>query len=291
MEPSTKKSIRMIGHDYEEYERDLISQKKTFTEKLSGYTTIIETEKFKWMFSDDFKEDQDFTFVDVAEAIKKDIDTIAPHIDEVDQYELMYFDINDNLGSELKLRKAWNVDIKNCYPKTAFNYGFISQETFDYVNSLRVKSDKHMAFGMLATNYTCFDFTLGELLTPPYSEKNDRHRNYFFALVSEISAVMNQIKTELYKDFIFYWVDGMYFKTEKAAKRAREILAENQFDSSFDLLPNFKLYLDDFRYIIEFGSKPDTKCFTVPKIEKDAFKHIHINELIKTYANRALQSV
>lgn len=281
---NSRKSVRMIGHDYEVYERDLVEAKQDFLLKMSGYTSVIETDEFRWLFSDDFLE-SDFKFVDAAEKIKEDIDNYAPEIDKINEFELSYFDIHSNLPDEFKLKRAYNVDIKNCYLTTALNFFFITPGTFEFCETLKKKSDKHKAFGMLATNYTCFKFTKGELLDVPYTEKNERQRNYFFAVVSEISAVMNQIKSELYSDFLFYWVDGIYFKTAKAAKRAQEILKENNFNSSFDILNQFKMYRDDFRYIIEFKGEKGNKAFTVPKINRDNQKNTRIKNLLKSIPN------
>lgn len=274
------KTIRMIGVNPDDHEQDLIDLDIEFTIKMSTYTTILQTDEIRWMFSDDFIEGN-FDFVDAADKIKADVDLIAPEIDFVPEIELLYFDLNSNLADKVDLRRAYNVDIRNCYLSTAIKYGFISQETFDFCNTLKQKSDKHKAFGMLATNYTCFDCKGTDVLRS-YSEVNERQRMYFFAVVSEISAVMQQIKSELNNDFLFYWVDGVYFKTKKAADRAQAILKENGFDSSFDILDNFQMTLDDgLRYIIKFGKRGEPSIFTVPKQQKSNYKARRIKELIK----------
>jgi hypothetical protein len=278
---SPKRAIKMIGHDYQDYEDDLRREGVPFLSRMSGYTTIIETHEFKWIFNDDIAE-SDFKFVDVAEKIKEDVNRPdCPVIDEVKEFDLIYFDCHNNLPDELKLRTAHNVDITNCYLTTSLNFGIIRKETFDYANTLKEKLDKHKAFGMLATNYTCFYFNSGEL-KKVFPLVNEFERKYFFAVVSEISGVMKSILSELYEDFIFYWVDGIYFKSKRAAMRAQEILKNNQFKSSYDLLPNFELTRDDFRYIIKFGPKGDQKAFTVPKLDRDNKLKSNIVRLRKT---------
>jgi hypothetical protein len=144
------------------------------------------------------------------------------------------------------------------------------------------KADRLKAFGMLATNYTCFDFKGGEVVNV-YSKKDADKRKYFFAVVKGVSEVMQKIKTELSDDFLFYWVDGIYFKTKKSSDRAIELFKESGYETSFDCLKNFSLLADDFRYTIQFGKKTEKKVFTVPKITRNENVIHKKNKLINEF--------
>lgn len=274
------KTIHMIGHDSDDFENRLIDGKKDFTLRFSNYTTIIETNGYKYLFSNSLEEKQSFAFFHAYKKIAQDVQK-APYIDELNERDLIYFDSGESLPSGLKLRNAYNVDIKSAYIRTAFLYSFISKETFDHCMKLE-KSDRLKAFGMLATNYTCFDFVGGEV-TKVYSKKDVEKRKYFFAVVKGVSDVMQKIKTELSDDFLFYWVDGIYFKTKKSADRAVELFKENGYETSFDCLKNFSLLADDFRYNIQFGKKDEKKVFTVPKIKRNENVIHKKNKLINEF--------
>jgi hypothetical protein len=278
------KTVHMIGHDSDDFENRLVNGKKDFTLRFSNYTTIIETNGYKYLFSNSNEQKESFAFFHANKKIANDVKK-APYIDKINERDLIYFDSGKDLPNGLKLRNAYNVDIKSAYIRTAFLYSFISKETFEHCMKLE-KSDRLKAFGMLATNYTCFDFKGGKVVNV-YSKKDDNNRNYFFAVVKGVSEIMQKIKNELSDDFLFYWVDGIYFKTKKSANIATELFKENGYETSFDCLKNFSLLADDFRYNIQFGKKDDKKVFTVPKITRNANvihkKNKLINEFNRTY--------
>jgi len=258
-----KQTVKLFGHDSNAFEKRLSDNKKSFTVKMSNYSTVIEVGNFRYVFGNDF--DEGTSFFGAYQKIKKDI-VNAPYIDEVNEKDLIYFD-TAKIKEGMKLKNAYNIDIKSAYIKTAYNFGLISKTTFDYCMKLP-KVDRLKAFGMIATNYTCFDYENGEL-TKVYSKKDENTRKYFFAVVSEVSKVMQLIKNELHEDFLFYWVDGIYFKSKKAAIKAQQLFKENNYETSFDCLKNFTLFVDDFKYIIRFGKQGEQKLFTIPKIQKN----------------------
>jgi hypothetical protein len=45
------KTVQMIGHDSDDFENRLVKGKKDFTLRFSNYTTIIETNGYKYLFS------------------------------------------------------------------------------------------------------------------------------------------------------------------------------------------------------------------------------------------------
>ena len=260
-----KKTVHVLGHNSDDTEQRLIKAKKDFTLKYSNYTTLIETDKFKYIFSNS-DESNSFAFFHAYKKIAEDVQK-APYIDEINERDLIYFDSAKELSNGLKLRNAYNVDIKSAYIRTAYLYEFISKSTYDYCMKLP-KSDRLKAFGMLATNYTCFDYKNGEI-EKVYSKTDEDKRKYFFAVVKGVSEVMQIIKKELSDDFLFYWVDGIYFKTKKSAQMAEQLFKKNGYEVSFDLLKNFCLLANEFRYTISFGKKSEKKVFTVPRIQKN----------------------
>ena len=88
---------------------------------------------------------------------------------------------------------------------------------------------------------------------------------------------MDEISIAIGKDFIFYWVDGIYFKNEKNKEIIQNILNNYNYKHTFEELNNFEI-INKLNYIdINFDRKEKRKKFCVPKNNHDQINKLTNN--------------
>jgi hypothetical protein len=187
---------------------------------ISNYTTVIETPSKTLKFNDRMLSNRAFAGY---QKIKKDLaEYTANEMPVIDKYSLEYF--NTYIDKDIFERQAYLVDIKSAYATILLNDGFICKETFDYINSLP-KKDRLACVGMLASQKNVFYFQGRELLQT--GKIINPLENYFWYCVKRTSEIMNNIRTETSP--LFFWVDGIYFKSQRDANRAKGILNSEKY--------------------------------------------------------------
>jgi len=118
--------------------------------------------------------------------------------------------------------EVWNIDIKSAYAMCLFNNGLIDGSTLDYLQGLK-KHERLPAVGMLAKSHIKYFYSQGKCQkVEPYREATSQ---LFFFLIHEIDRIMREIKFILGDYFLYYWVDGVFFKKETPQKRIEEVEA------------------------------------------------------------------
>jgi len=259
----------------------------------SNYTTKIESAGAIYNFADRLMNAKAFIGYQM---IKKDIREFTANGEpQINKYDLEYFS-TDIVGSIFK-RQAYLVDIKSAYATILLNDGFITEKTFNYINSLP-KKDRLAAVGMLASQKNKFNFVGKELIS--IERIQNPLQNYFWYCVKRTSELMNEIREE--NKTLFFWVDGIYFQTLKESRAAQEFLKREKYKFSEKKLFHFHAetktnqYGDEYNKISFFEadkninfedakkSELDFKVFTVPKnkqikkdLEKWIFKQQNLN--------------
>lgn len=148
-----------------------------------------------------------------ANKIKKDVleSEFYQQIKEKD-FSSVNYGYNKNIRYSCGLEDAvLNIDISQAYAHCLLLNNLITPNTFDYITKLP-KSERLIVVGMLARTYT--EFT--------YSQKGDVKKvdffkeptyNVFMFLINEIDSVMKDCVFYLGNYFYFYWVDGIFFKS------------------------------------------------------------------------------
>lgn len=187
---------------------------------ISNYSTRIETANHIYQFNDRMMSNKAFAAFSM---IKKDLKEFSAN-EQPDTLPagLMYFDTF--IEEPIQIDTAYLIDIKSAYATILLNDGFISEKTFKYIQTLP-KRDRLAAVGMLAGRKDVFYFQ-GEELTGNDVIINPLH-NYFWYCVKRTSEIMMQIKAET--DPLFFWVDGIYLKTQRDAEKAKEILRSEKY--------------------------------------------------------------
>jgi len=104
---------------------------------------------------------------------------------------------------------TYNIDISKAYATCLITHGLITSKTFDYIYTLP-KEERLICVGMLARSYSEFYYKNGELDDVTFFREETA--NAFFFLIQEIDSVMKDCKFYLGDNFLFYWVDGIFFK-------------------------------------------------------------------------------
>lgn len=196
-----------------------------------------------------------------AQLIKKDLREFTANEPElIDEERLKYF--HHNLQT-IELDKVINIDLKNAYATVLFNDGFISEKTYAFLLTLP-KKDRLASVGFLAYKKDVFEFNDGGLID--HSVEKGPNANVFHYCVRKTHLIMDNISKILGDDFLFSWVDGIYFKdiSEKTIKIV-EYLESIQYKHTIDTLVNFKCS-DHGRFLfVSFDKEGGKKIFNVPK--------------------------
>ena len=126
------------------------------------------------------------------------------------------------------------VDIDQAYWETAYQLGIVSDEIYVKGSKGNIsKKARLTALGSLAKKKYNYHFK-GDKLLDTIIEKEPLLENLWFTVCKRVSDVMHKVIAELGSDFIFYWVDGIYFKnTPENVSKAMSIFIDSGYNSKF----------------------------------------------------------
>lgn len=141
--------------------------------------------------------------------------------------------------------EVWNIDIKSAYATCLFNNKLIEGETLSYLQGLK-KHERLPSVGMLAKSHIKYFYNEGRC----YDVQSHREptSQIFFFLIHEIDRIMREIKWILGDYFLYYWVDGVFFKKETPLKRIQEVEAYLQSEGypyAWEMCYNFDYFKHD----------------------------------------------
>ncbi len=259
--------------------KQLIDAKANFILKKTGYSIEIETGKRKYLFSKTSNSKKTFY---AHSKIKADIVRSNVEIDAVPHHKIKFYDVRDFMENEIEfyLPEVFNVDIKNAYPQTLFNFGFISNETFEYINTEISKLDRLKAVGMIATNKIIYEFKKGECINS-WQKNNKINRNIFKAVCYNVGDAMNKCGEYLDNSFLFYWVDGIYLTDPNKIDGTVQLLNQNNYKSSVERLSEFYAKLENDVIKIQFEKEGKKKLFNLPL--NDRVNNIELMKINKLF--------
>lgn len=224
---------------------------------LTNYTTKIKSALYDLHFMKNAQSNKVFvTYAKLkSEVVKKPVEDINMSL-------LKYFQTNFNF-TDLYADKIYNVDIKSAYATILHNDGFISDTTHRYISTLP-KVDRLAAVGMLAGKKTTFLFDATGKITGSM-ETVSPTSNYFYYAVKKTYEVIDTARMELGNDFIFSWVDGIYFKGQEHGEKLRALLFEQYgLLSSFDELTEFEIKRGQRYTELSYIKDEERKVFQLP---------------------------
>lgn len=121
-------------------------------------------------------------------------------------------DMQDDSGSMYALKDVWEADISHAYYRAAFVLRFISKSLYLEIIKNLSKSDRLRLLGCIATVKTTTIYTDGVPEKSPLIESSKTCRSAWFKICHYIDSALIELKGVIGKDFLFYWVDGIYFR-------------------------------------------------------------------------------
>jgi hypothetical protein len=115
-------------------------------------------------------------------------------------------------------KQIFEIDLKAAYWYLAKKNNFIDNDLF--LEGLRVpKKVRLISLGALAKRTYIFDYQKGICTDKPIELRSEATEGIFFKLAYDVDMIMRQCINLLNKtDFIFYWVDAVFFRGEHNIK-------------------------------------------------------------------------
>lgn len=157
--------------------------------------------------------------------------------------------------------RVLNLDISGAYAAALMVNGLISEKTFLYLKSLR-KTERLVSVGMLAKGYTEFTYEKGKCIN--VKAHREKTAQIFFYLIQEINYVMTDIQFFLGSDFIFYWVDGVFFKYSTPNSKivdVENILKQSGYHYKYEDCKDFKYEVENDKHLVTMIKSEEYKRY------------------------------
>jgi hypothetical protein len=242
------------------------------------YTTTIITEEGKSRYMMNTYNNRVFR---CASMIKSDV-LKSDNAKEImaSKYLKNNFGVSQNKNS-FHAKQVLNIDISSAYATCLVRNGLISEKTYGIIKKLP-KTERLPCVGMLATSHTKFYYSNGECYNVDVYRAPTA--SVFFYLIDEINYIMQEIQFLLGVDFIFYWVDGIFFNYNTAPEKIQMIenfLIESGYTYKYEDVQDFKMDIDDKKMMLKMIKNNEPKQYIVGKDD--------VGESVKTYLNDMLK--
>ena len=200
-----------------------------------------------------------------------------------DRFWIKYYNYN-KIDKCKPLKRFYYVDLSSAYITALKNKGLINSELFELINSLP-KKDRLISLGMLAYEPYELNYENGKL-NGIQRIKNEYSKTFYLAC-RELQLVMESIIKKINSNYLWYWVDGIFFEDYSDYNLIKDILNSNKykfrFGSCFDLSikdmgNHYNLIFNQTdKGIIEYKEYNIPCFFQEIKLKKENFNHI-LNE-------------
>jgi len=265
MNKKTKYKEINHGSNLFEFVDILKKAKQNFILENSNYTAKIITEKTEITFT---TKNLNTTAFIGANKIKSDIKNFTKNIiPNINAHDLEYYQQNLH---EHKLNYVANFDLTKAYPSILFNDGFISLATFEYLCSIG-KTERLASIGMLARKKNIITFENGKAKNFEINKKETSP--IFYHLVQKTNFIISEIRKLDEINFLFSWVDGIYFEVKTQNEidylnlKINEICNIYNMKFKYELLNNYESYIENNCFRISFWKGDTEKRFTIPTNE------------------------
>jgi len=170
-----------------------------------------------------------------------------------------------------------SLDLNNAYAMCLYQNGLISYEMLQMLINAS-KGVRLRVLGMLAKQQNIWDEKHGEESEWSVSHKSKYHHLFFYAQneISKVMSCMKQILTDKY--FIFYWVDGIYFRKSTPQKIKDDVCRwlsggvrkTWDYDFKFEAVPYLKLYKEGKKHYLYLTKEnrhgvPEPKLYSLSR--------------------------
>ena len=240
---------------------DLISHftlyERNFDVRLTNYSITVETNTEKYLFADEPISVQAFAMHAVINKdVGGEIRTAPRHI--------KYFDFS-GLKDPEPIEECYCVDINSAYLKSLQLEGVISPETFKSIDeksrkSKHAKMNRLKAVGLFARQPTVINYRAGQV--EEITTKENPFSWVFFQACKTTGDAMEAIKKAQTNEFLMYWVDGIFLKSNPEA--AVEYLNSIGFECKIEIINNLQI----IEGAVIYEKEGKTKLLFMPQSEK-----------------------
>jgi hypothetical protein len=168
------------------------------------------------------------------------------------EMDIQYVSVKKDVKSGDTFEDICCLDIKNAYWQTAFLMGVISKEIYEE-GVTKDKITRLASLGSLAKKKEVFRFD-GENYRMIDTIRNYETENIWFAICHRVSEIMKVLVSDLGGDFLFYWVDGIYFKrTDENIKKVTDFLESCSYECKFEDVSKVEFFDDKFLVYSKLG--------------------------------------
>ena len=179
------------------------------------------------------------------------------------------------------------VDIDQAYWETAFQLGMITEVIYAEGRNGKIsKKCRLTALGSLARKKYKYTYK-GDKLIDSIVESEPLLENLWFTICKRVSDVMNEVIEAIGKEFIFYWVDGIYMhNTPDNVSKAMNVFLNWGYQSKFKRINQINFHEKGFT-VNDYGEI--MREFTYPNYS-DKGKKIDYAENFKlaAFANKVV---
>lgn len=236
----------------------LCASKRDFNLTVSRYSRkikILDESKPRTSFYSNTRIN--FKVFHIAKELKKELEKSISFVNSymaTKDYE--YSICNDYLG-DFCAKEVVNVDLNSAYLTVLHRDGFISDELYNKINDVDKKS-RLVLIGLLAYEPEIWEFKGGERTN--IKREGNPFRNFFFYCVQQVSDCMKETYNLIRNDFIFSWVDGIYFICDGFLKDLSvELIKKRGFCCSVETCKDFVFEKKERFVNISFFSEDGTK--------------------------------
>jgi hypothetical protein len=220
-----------------EKQKFLIDMSAEYTIKVinGNYELISKMFTHKTFKQSEYTMDELKFIKSVRSYIKKNEIYALPHFQDTQVFpEDVHYVKVARVPMYKKFENVCEVDIDQAYWETAYQLGIISDDIYAKGSKGNIsKKARLTALGSLARKTYHYKFK-GDKLLDTIIDKEPLLENLWFTICKRVSDVMHQVISALGDDFIFYWVDGIYFNnTPENVSKAMSVFIENGYNSKF----------------------------------------------------------
>jgi len=128
------------------------------------------------------------------------------------EYNEIVYAVAKNEGTAYEFKDCYECDVTAAYYQAAVYLGLLSQKTFLLCTQAISKSERLKLLGSIASIKIICNYEGGQMIGKPEIKKNDLLRNAWFTICNVVDGCMKNFISILGENFLFYWVDGIYFK-------------------------------------------------------------------------------
>lgn len=208
------------------------------------------------------------------------------YLPDIKREDLTYF--LHNFKQTQHIGNVCNIDLKSAYANVLYLDGLIPKQVFDFISKMQ-KPDRLACVGMLASRKDCYNFEKGRVANN--HETVSLYAPFFYYAVKRTFDIMLDLKKICGSDYLFTWVDGIYFRPQPAKKRLIEYyLRKIKFPFSSDVLTDFDVKHLPRRIFVSFKKQDERKTFNIP-IQPTGFqKAMHTGLLLSNNKNKEKKS-